>query len=57
MLTKKITKRVLENVIKRAFGELNNVCKDEFNKFLSQQSTNVWFFLSHNWIKRIKLKK
>ena len=23
----------------------------------SQQSTNVRFFLSHNWIKRIKFKK
>ena len=29
-------KRVLENVIKQAFGELNNVFQDEFNKILSQ---------------------
>ena len=41
-------KRVLENVIKRAFGELNNIFQDEFNIILSQQSTNVRFFLSHN---------
>ena len=42
-------KRVLENVnIKRAFGELNNIFQDEFNKILSHQSTNVRFFLSHN---------
>ena len=41
-------KRVLKNVIKRAFGELNNVFQDEFNKILSQKSTNVRFFLSHN---------
>ena len=41
-------KRVLENVIKPAFGELYNVFQDEFNKILSQQSTNVRFFLSHN---------
>ena len=41
-------KRVLENVIKRAFGELNNISQDEFNKILSQQSMNVRFFLSHN---------
>ena len=32
--------RVGENVIKRAFGELNNVFQDEFNKVLSQQSHN-----------------
>ena len=37
-------KRVLENVIKRAFGELNNIFQDQFNKILSQQSTNVRFF-------------
>ena len=41
-------KRVLENVIKRALGELNNIFQDEFNIILSQQSTNVRFFLSHN---------
>ena len=28
-------KRVLKNVIKRAFGELNNVCQDEFNNSIS----------------------
>ena len=49
-------KRVLENVIKRAKGSLNNIFQDKFNKILSQQSTDVRFFLSHNWIKRIKLK-
>ena len=47
---------MLENVIKRAFGKLNNIFQDEFNIILSQQSTNVRFFLSHNWIKRIELK-
>ena len=46
----------MENVIKRAFGELNNIFRDEFNEILSQKSTNVRFFSSHNWIKRIKLK-
>ena len=45
---KNFIKRVLKNVIKRAFGELNNVFQDEFNKILSQQSTNVRFFLSLN---------
>ena len=49
-------KRVLENIIKRAFGELNNIFQEEFDIMLSQQSTKVRFFLSHNWIKRIKLK-
>ena len=37
-------KRVLKNVIKRAFGELNNIVQDEFDKILSQQSRNVRFF-------------
>ena len=41
-------KRVLENVIKRAFGELSNVFRDKFNKISSQQSMNARFFLSHN---------
>ena len=41
-------KRVLKNVIKRAFGELNDIFQDEFNKSLSQQSTTVRFFLSHD---------
>ena len=41
-------KRVLENVIKRVFGELNNIFQGEFDIILSQQSTNVRFFLSHN---------
>ena len=48
LLRYKYIKRVLENVIKRAFGELNNIFQDEFNIILSQQSTNVRFFLSHN---------
>ena len=34
--------------VKQAFGELNKVFQDEFNKILSQQSTNVRFLLSHN---------
>ena len=39
----------MEESVKRAFGELNNILQDEFNKILSQQSTNVrFFFLSHN---------
>ena len=38
-------KPVLKNVIKRAFGEVNNTFQDEFNKILFQQSTNVRFFL------------
>ena len=37
-------------------GELNNIFQDDLNKILSQQSTNVRFFLSHNWIKRTELK-
>ena len=49
-------KRVLKNVINRAFGKLNNIFQDEFNKTLSQQATNVRFFLSYNWIQQIKLK-
>ena len=49
-------KRVLENVIKRALGELNNIFQNEFNTILSQQSTIISFFLSNNWIQRIKLK-
>ena len=46
-------KRVLKNVIKRAYGELDNIFRDEFNKILSQQSTNVRFCLSHSGIQRI----
>ena len=49
-------KRALENVIKRAFDELNYIFQDEFNQVLSQLSTNVRFLLSHDKIKRIKLK-
>ena len=41
-------KRVLENVIKRAFGKLSNIIHDKFNKSLSRQSTDVRFFLLHN---------
>ena len=44
----KFIKRVLKNVITRAFSELNNISQDEFNKILSQQSTNIKLFLSHN---------
>ena len=35
----KFIKRVLKIVSKGAFGELNNVFQDEFDKILSQQST------------------
>ena len=35
LLRQNFIKRVLENVIKRAFGELNNIFQDEFNKLLS----------------------
>ena len=38
----------LENVIKRAFGELNNVFQDEFNKILSQELNECQILLSHN---------
>ena len=37
-------KRVLKNIIKQAFSELDNIFQDEFNKILSQKSTNVRFF-------------
>ena len=37
---KKKNERVLKNVIKRAFGELNNIFQDEFNKILFKQTTN-----------------
>ena len=47
-LTVDFIKRILKNVIKLAFDELNNLYQDEFNEILSQQSTNVRFFLSHN---------
>ena len=40
-------KRVLKNLIKRAFGEINYIFQDEFNNILSQQSTNSRLFLSH----------
>ena len=47
-IIKNFIKRVLKSVIQRAFGELNNIFQDEFNKILSQQSTNVRLFLSNN---------
>ena len=43
-------KLVFKIVIKRPFGELNNVFQDEFEIILSQHSTNVGFLLSHNYI-------
>ena len=43
---KRVLEDSLEDVIKRAFGELINIFKDEFNKLLSQQSTNVRFFIT-----------
>ena len=50
-------KRVLENVIKRAIGELNNIFQDEFNNsYLNSQRMSDSFFFSHKRIKRIKLK-
>ena len=49
-------KRVSKNVIKQAFDELINIFQDEFNKVLSQQSTNARFFLPHNSIQQIRLK-
>ena len=39
-------KQVKKSVIKQGFGKLNNVFQDEFNKMLSQQSTNVILFIT-----------
>ena len=61
-------KLVLKNVIKLAKGSLNNIFQDSFNiilsqqfthdrSYMSQQSTNVRFFLSYYWIHWIRLKK
>ena len=50
-------KQAFKNVIQRAFGKFTNIFLEEFNKILSQKSTNVRFFLSHNCIQRIKSKK
>ena len=50
-------KRVLKNVIKGAFDELNNNSQDKLNKISPQQSANVRFFLSHNYVHRIELKE
>ena len=47
-IIKKFIKRVVENVIKRAFGEFYYIFQDEFDKIISQQSMNVRFFLSNN---------
>ena len=55
-IIKKFIIRVLENVIKRAFGELNNVFQDEFNKnVISTVNECQIIFITH-WIKQIKLK-
>ena len=35
---------------------LSEAFQDESNKILLQQSMNVRFFLSHNWIQQITLK-
>ena len=43
-------------LLSESFSELKNVFQHEFNKILSQQSTKVRFFLSHNRIKRTELK-
>ena len=32
----------------KAFGKLDNIFQDMFNEIISQQSTNVTFFLPHN---------
>ena len=37
-----------------AFGKPSNIFQDKFNEILPQQSMNVRFFLSHNWIQQIK---
>ena len=33
---------------KLAFGEINNIFQDEFDKILSEELTNVRFYLSNN---------
>ena len=51
-------KRVLENIIKRAFCELKKIFQDEVSwNFIATVNDIVRFFLSHNWIQRIKLKE
>ena len=54
---KKIIKRVLKNVIKRAFGELNNIFQDEFNKMLSRQSSNARLFYHITERSKLDVKK
>ena len=39
---------ILENVSKRAFGELDNTFQAELNEILAQQSRNVYLFFSYN---------
>ena len=56
-----------KNVMMRAFGELNSIFQDEFNKILSQQLTQDRSYMSHyhnvqrisdshNRIQQIRLK-
>ena len=56
LLRKDFIKWDSKNGIKQAFGKLDNIFQDEFNRILSQQSIKIRFFLSHNWIQRVKLK-
>ena len=50
-------KWVLKNVIKQAFGKLNSIFQEEFNKILFWTVNECQiFFLSHYWIQRIELK-
>ena len=48
--TENFIKRVLKNVIKRAFGELNNVFQDEFNKFYrnSQRTSDSFYHITES---------
>ena len=41
-------KRVLKNVIKRAFGELNNIVQDEFDKIFISTVKERQILLSYN---------
>ena len=43
-------------LLREPLASLITFFQDEFNKILSQQLTDVRFFLSHNWIQPFKLK-
>ena len=49
-------KIILNKSLKMLFSEPLASLITFFKIILSQQSSNVRFFLSHNWLKRIKLK-